>query len=268
MSYYNGVECLSCFEWNDYESGIDTLNSPLESSPPLSPMKQLIAKFDEHSRKMDDLFKRLRNHDNSLDKNVKSFPTLSKFGEKNEKNIESKVLCEFDELFSEDLLVENASNFILPTLTSPLSQEEEQIVDKSSSTSCENDKGSALFNMLNDLKNMSIEDLTNLLSSTNPSLVPQPSQECLIEKYSLGEVEEALHEMVIPIQFDSEDMLIFNELVYQIECCYIDESIHEIPWKPLNNFLQRTLVCHLILKEKLRILDWQHLPSKRKRNQV
>ena len=38
--------------------------------------------------------------------------------------------------------------------------------------------------------------------------------------------------MVIPIQLDNEDMLIFNDLVYPVEYCFIDESIYEMPWKP------------------------------------
>ena len=59
-----------------------------------------MAIFDEQSRKMDDLFKRLENYDDSKDKNAESFPTLSTFDEENDENIEPNVLCGLEELSS------------------------------------------------------------------------------------------------------------------------------------------------------------------------
>ena len=118
------------------------------------------------------MYKRLEKHESSLVNHFESSYTLSTFGVENEKTKESKVLCELKELSSEHFLVKSAFNFTLLTLTLPPSQEKELVVDKSSSTSCDEDKGSALLNMLNDLENMSIEDLTNILSSTYPSLIP------------------------------------------------------------------------------------------------
>ena len=84
-----------------------------------------------------------------------------------------------------------------------------------------------LFKKLNELENMSIEDLRYLLSSTNYFSTLQPSQECLIDESFIDLIEEAPHEVVIPIQLDNEDILIFNELVHQVECGYMNEITKE-----------------------------------------
>ena len=65
-------------------------------------------------------------------------------------------------------------------------------------------------------------------------------------------VEEAPHEVVIPIQLDNEDMLIFNDLVYQVECCFIDESIYEMPWElPISQFSPIELSLSPTFREKI-----------------
>ena len=98
-------------------------------------------------------------------------------------------------------------------------------MDDNCFTSCDEDR--VIFKKLNELENMSIEDLSYLLRSTNSSSTLQPSQECLIEESSLDLIEETPHEVVIPIQLDNEDMLIFNELVHQVECGYMNEITKE-----------------------------------------
>ena len=63
-------------------------------------------------------------------------------------------MCEFEESYNEDLLVESASNSTLPTSTPPLCQEKELIVDDNYSTSCDEDEERVLFKKLNELENM------------------------------------------------------------------------------------------------------------------
>ena len=82
-------------------------------------------------------------------------------------------------------------------------------MDDNCSTSCDEDEERVHFKKLNELENMSIEDLRYLLSSTNSSSTLQPSQECLIDESFNDLVEEAPHEVVISIQLDNEDMFFF-----------------------------------------------------------
>ena len=100
--------------------------------------------MDEHDRKMDDRLERLKKHDNSFDINSKSSSIFRNFCVGHEANIESKM-CEFEESYNEDLLVESASNFTLLTLTPLLCQEKELIVDDNCSTSCDEDEERVFF---------------------------------------------------------------------------------------------------------------------------
>ena len=77
------------------------------------------------------------------------------------------MLCELGESYNEDLLVESASNSTLSTLIPPLCQEKELIVDDNFSISYDEDEERVFFKKLNELENMSIEDLRYLLSFTN-----------------------------------------------------------------------------------------------------
>ena len=118
---------------------------PFHSPPPLSPFEQLMAKMDERDRKMDDRLERLKKHDNSFDINSKSSSIFSNFCVGHEVNIESKVLCELEESYNKNLLVESASNSTLSTLTPPLCQEKELIVDDNCFTACDEDEKIVLF---------------------------------------------------------------------------------------------------------------------------
>ena len=54
-------------------------SDPFHSLPPLSLFEQLMAKMDEHDRKMDDRLERLKKHDNSFDKTSKSSSIFPNF---------------------------------------------------------------------------------------------------------------------------------------------------------------------------------------------
>ena len=104
-----------------------------------------MAKMDERDRRMDDRLERLKKHDNSFDINSKSSSIFPNFCVGHEANIEPKVLCELEESYNEDLLVESASNSTLLTLTPPLCQEKELIVDDNCFTSCDEDEKQVIF---------------------------------------------------------------------------------------------------------------------------
>ena len=112
--------------------------------------------------------------------------------------------------------------------------ENSHTLDKQASTFCEENVGNDEFKILCEFGKLFSEHL--LLKSdssfTLPTFVPQLSQECKKEQPSISELEEEPHEVVTPIQLDENDLSNFNELVHQVECCYMHEITNE--WEPSN----------------------------------